>query len=260
MELEIAGLSKTFAMNGRGAVSVLDNISMDIAHGEFLSIIGPSGCGKTTFIEIIAGLQQQTAGTIRVDGRPRSESGCNCAIVFQQYGLFPWLTVRRNVEYGLKIRGMRRRRRREVSDTFLRMVHLDGYEDYYPHELSGGMQQRVALARSLANSPDILLLDEPFAALDAFTKESCQQELLGLWHGTGLTVVFVTHDVTEAVYLSDRIVVFAGKPGRVLDTIPVDIARPRSMDVRLSDPFRDIERRARAVLAQARTCGEAQAT
>ena len=181
MKLEIKGLKKVFTNNKRGNLLVLDDIELKVASGEFVSIIGPSGCGKTTLIEIVAGLQQRTSGEIVIDQIPIEKSPQNRAIVFQQYALFPWLTVRKNIEYGLKVRRINKKERGDISRKYIDMIGLNGFEKYYPHELSGGMQQRVALARALANDPDILLLDEPFAALDAQTREDCQRELLSLW-------------------------------------------------------------------------------
>ena len=248
MHIEIRGLCKAFPKNGSGAQEVLRDVDLTVRSGEFLSIVGPSGCGKTTLLEIVAGLQQPSGGRITVGGEPLERCSCTRAIVFQQYGLFPWLSVRKNVEYGLKVRGMGRRERREASARYVSMVHLDGYENYYPHELSGGMQQRVALARSLATEPDVLLLDEPFAALDALTKEACAQELLGIWRDTGLTVLYVTHDVTEAVLLSDRIVVLGRAPENVRAELDVPIPRPRTMAVKVEESFRNLEIRARAAL------------
>lgn len=251
MQLKIKDLCKSFPGNGQGPAAILDEICVEVGKGEFLSIVGPSGCGKSTLLEIIAGLQPCSSGEILANDQPMARSGLSCAIVFQQYGLFPWLTVRGNVEYGLKVKGIAKKERREISQTYLSMVRLDGYESYYPHELSGGMQQRVALARSLAGQPDILLLDEPFAALDALTKERCQQELLSIWHETGLTVIFVTHDVAEAVFLSDRILFLSRNPGRIIEDIEVPIQRPRNVEMRMSEEFRRTEHHARKLLVAA---------
>lgn len=248
MKIEIKGLHKEFADNGHGMRQILTDINLTVRSGEFFSIVGPSGCGKSTLLEIVAGLQHPTSGRITIDGLPLSQSRCNRAIVFQQYGLFPWLTVRRNIEYGLKIRGVTAGARRASCERYVKMVHLEGYENYYPHELSGGMQQRVALARSLATEPDVLLLDEPFAALDALTKERCAEELLAIWQETGLTVIYVTHDVTEAVLLSDRIMVMGRAPESICTMLQVPISRPRPMTVKLEEGFRQLEHRARTAL------------
>jgi NitT/TauT family transport system ATP-binding protein len=249
MNLTITGLNKTFAdKNGRPPMRILENLELSVTSGEFVSIVGPSGCGKTTLIEIVAGLQSKSGGHILIDDVPLEESRANRAIVFQQYGLFPWLTVRKNIEYGLKIRKVPRRERQAVSGNFIEMVNLAGYENHYPHELSGGMQQRVALARALANSPDILLLDEPFAALDAQTKETCQQELLDLWRKTRITVVFITHDISEALFLSDRVMVMSSHPGTIRESIDVGFRRPRDRSVRLDETFRQKEFQIRRLL------------
>ncbi|MGB3221389.1 MAG: ABC transporter ATP-binding protein [Desulforhopalus sp.] len=248
MKIQIEGLSKSYPKNGQGSMEVLTDLNLEIQSGEFLSIAGPSGCGKSTLLEIVAGLQEPSRGLITIDGLPLAQSRCNRAIVFQQYGLFPWLTVSKNIEYGLKVRGISKKRRRQASEKYMYMVHLDGYESYYPHELSGGMQQRVALARSLATEPDVLLLDEPFAALDVLTKEKCAQELLGIWQETKLTVMYVTHDVTEAVMLSDRIVVLGRPPKNIRAVLKVPISRPRTLAAKLEDDFRILEHQARTAI------------
>ena len=248
MEMEINNLHKTYQSGKRGRFQALEGLSLKIASGEFVSMVGPSGCGKTTLIEIIAGLEEKTSGSILIQGKPMEETTCNRAIVFQQYGLFPWMNVRRNVEYGPRIHGKGRERVREIAGKFIQMVGLDGFEKHYPHELSGGMQQRVALARAMANSPDILLLDEPFAALDAQTRETCQQELLNLWRQTGVTILFITHDIGEAVFLSDRVMVMTANPGAVKAAVPVELARPRNTSIRTEQRFHMIESNIRNML------------
>ena len=252
MNLKISGLCKCFSQNGQGERRVLDGIDLQVASGEFVSILGPSGCGKTTLIEIVAGLQPPDGGEISIGGQPMAQSQATCAIVFQQYALFPWLTVRGNIEYGLKIKGRGRGTRRAVSRRFIELVGLNGFEGHYPHELSGGMQQRVALARSLATEPDLLLLDEPFAALDSQTREECQAELLRIWRDTGVTIIFVTHDVGEAIFLGDRLVVMTGQPTRVRQEFPIAMPRPRTLDVKLEPAFRELEFAARRLLAEGR--------
>lgn len=248
MKIEIKGLSKEFTKNGQPSVSVLSDLDLTVARGEFLSLAGPSGCGKTTLLEIVAGLQQPTSGQVLIDNMPVTGRKNRPAIVFQQYGLFPWLSVQHNVEFGLKMNGTDRKKRRRLSDKYIKMVHLDGYAHYYPHELSGGMQQRVALARSLATEPDVLLLDEPFAALDALTKEKCAQELLGIWRETGLTIIYVTHDVSEAVLMSDRIVILSRGGGAIRRVFDVPLPRPRTMETKLEETFRRLEHQARTAL------------
>ncbi|NOX32265.1 MAG: ABC transporter ATP-binding protein [Deltaproteobacteria bacterium] len=248
MKLEINGLKKIFINSIRGNLLVLDGVNLKIASGEFVSIIGPSGCGKTTLIEIIAGLQQKTDGEILIDQLPIEKSPSNCAIVFQQYALFPWLTVQKNIEYGLKIRKIDKKERNNISRKYIGLVGLNSYKKYYPHELSGGMQQRVALARALANAPDILLLDEPFAALDAQTREDCQRELLRLWQQIGITIVFVTHDIGEAILLSDRVFVMSSNPGTIKTVIDINLKRPRESSVRVEKTFRVKEMNIRNLL------------
>jgi NitT/TauT family transport system ATP-binding protein len=249
MELEIKGLQKAFTNRTRKDLLVLDGVDLKVASGEFVSIVGPSGCGKSTLLEIIAGLQHKTDGDITIDGLPIDRCQSNRAIVFQQYGLFPWLTVQKNIEYGLKVRGINRKTRNQVSREQIAMLGLSGFQRFYPHELSGGMQQRVALARALANRPDILLLDEPFAALDAQTREICQRELLNLWKQTGVTILFVTHDVSEAIFLSDKVLVMSKSPGAVKALFQIDLQRPRDSMIRLGAKFREMEYQVRILLS-----------
>jgi len=252
MDVFIKGLCKSFSQNGQGERRILDGLDLKVSSGEFLSVLGPSGCGKTTLIEIIAGLQAPDQGEITIGGLSLDKSPANRAIVFQQYALFPWLTVRDNIEYGLRIRGLGKQKRHEISRRFIALVRLEGFEGHYPHELSGGMQQRVALARSLATKPDLLLLDEPFAALDFQTREECQAELLRIWRDTGVTIIFVTHDVGEAIFLGDRLVVMTSQPTRVRQEFAVEMPRPRHLGLKLAPMFRDLEFRARALLAEGR--------
>ncbi len=210
---------------------VLDRTSFDIAAGDFVSIVGPSGCGKSTLLDLIAGLAGADEGDLLIDGRPITGPGPDRGIVFQQYALFPWKTALGNVEFGLESIGLERRLRRERAFAFLKLVGLTGFEHDFPHQLSGGMKQRVAIARALACNPGILLMDEPFAALDAQTRESLQDELLRIWHETGTTVVFVTHGIEEAVYLGQRVLVMAARPGRIVDDIRIDIDRRQSGEI-----------------------------
>ncbi|SLM31886.1 conserved hypothetical protein [Desulfamplus magnetovallimortis] len=257
MKLAIRNLRKEYNSDNRGTFVALDRLDLEVAEREFVSILGPSGCGKSTLLEIIAGLQEQTSGDIITDGCPiikDSNKAQNVvkktAIVFQHYGLFPWLTVQKNIEYGLKIRGIESKKRHEMAMHHIEMVNLQGFEKFYPHELSGGMQQRVALARALVNSPDLLLLDEPFAALDAQTREICQRELLKLWQRMKITIIFVTHDVGEAIFLSDKVVVMSKEPGRVREIIPIDMPRPRDFSVRLKEEFRKTEMSVRLMISE----------
>ena len=204
----------------------LSNISLSIAAGELVSLIGPSGCGKSTLLRLIAGLDSADSGEVLIGSERISEPGAERGLVFQDPNLFPWLTVRRNIEAGLVARGVLREKRNEV-DEFMRLVGLEAFDDAYPHHLSGGMAQRVALARALINHPKVLLLDEPLGALDAFTRMRMQDEVLRLWQTRRTTILFVTHDIDEAIYMSDRIMIMTQPPGRIDQTIANTLARPR---------------------------------
>jgi NitT/TauT family transport system ATP-binding protein len=215
-----------FGVAGNSTHALAD-ISLDVAAGEFVCLLGASGCGKSTLLNLVAGLDQPTIGTITVgadDGRTRT------ALMFQESALFPWLTARGNVELPLKIRKLPKAQRRAKALELLQLVNLDGFADKLPHELSGGMRQRVALARALAQEADVLLMDEPFGALDAMTRDVLHEELERLWTDTGLTVVFVTHNVREAIRLGDRVVLLTSRPGRIAEEYPVSIPRPRRLD------------------------------
>jgi NitT/TauT family transport system ATP-binding protein len=220
----------------------IDRASLDVHEGEFVSIVGPSGCGKTTLLNAVDGLLPISGGELTLNGRPITRPGQDRAMVFQQASLLPWRTVLGNVVYGLELQ--RRVARDEAlrrAREFVRLVGLDGFEDAYPMELSGGMQQRVNLARALTTDPEMLLLDEPFAALDAQTRELMQQELLRIWEETRKTAVFITHDIKEAVYLADRVLVFTCRPGRVKQAVRVDLPRPRPLHVKRELRFLDYE-------------------
>lgn len=219
----------------------LDNINMEVKAGEFVCIVGPSGCGKSTLLHLIAGLHHQTSGQILVDGKPVDGPGTDRLMIFQELGLFPWLTVRGNVEFGMKMKGIGKAERDEKVDHYLRLVHLSQFKDSYTHQLSGGMRQRVALARALATEPDVLLMDEPFAALDAQTRDLLHDELERIWDETGRTIIFVTHNVREAVRLGDRVALLTFRPGRVKREFDIDLPRPRVMeDVSVARAARDI--------------------
>ena len=211
-----------------GLVEALRAVSFDVDPGEFVTIVGPSGCGKTTLFRIIAGLQTPTKGAVRLDGESIDGPGPELGIVFQEYHLFPWRTVAGNVGFGLEQTDTATDQRRERVQELLELVGLEGFADSYPKDLSGGMKQRVALARSLAPDPDLLLMDEPFGAVDAQTKTMLQEELLDIWEATGKTVLFVTHDIEEAIKLGDRVVVMDKEPGRVQEVLDIDLERPRS--------------------------------
>jgi NitT/TauT family transport system ATP-binding protein len=208
----------------------LDHINLDVRAGEFLCVVGPSGCGKSTLLHLIAGLHTQTSGQILVDGNPIDGPGTDRILIFQDHGLFPWLTVGQNVEFGMKMKGISKSERREKTQHYLRLVHLAKFENSYIHQLSGGMRQRIAIARALATEPDVLLMDEPFAALDAQTRDLLHDELERIWSETGRTIIFVTHNVREAVRLGDRVVLLTFRPGRVKSAFPVDLPRPRSLE------------------------------
>jgi NitT/TauT family transport system ATP-binding protein len=212
----------------------IERIDLDIYEGEFVSIVGPSGCGKSTFLKIINGLLPSFSGTISV---ARSTHGRDHAMVFQDSALFPWYSILSNVAYGLVCSGVRKKEAQQRALPYIEMVGLKGFEQKYPYQLSGGMQQRANLARALAVDPEILLMDEPFAALDAQTRELMQLELLRIWNAANKTVLFITHQIEEAVYLSDRVVVMSKRPGRILDDIPIRIPRPRELEVKRTPEF-----------------------
>jgi NitT/TauT family transport system ATP-binding protein len=208
----------------------LDHINLQVRAGEFLCIVGPSGCGKSTLLHLIAGLHAQTSGQVLVDGHPVDGPGTDRILIFQEHGLFPWLTVGENVEFGMKMKGIPKAERQEKMRHYLRLVHLANFEKSYIHQLSGGMRQRVAIARALATAPDVLLMDEPFASLDAQTRDLLHDELERIWNETGCTIIFVTHNVREAVRLGDRVALLTFRPGRVKNAFPVSLPRPRSLE------------------------------
>jgi sulfonate transport system ATP-binding protein len=224
----------------------LDNIDLQVRAGEFVCVVGPSGCGKSTLLHLIAGLQPQTSGQILIDGKPVQGPGTDRILIFQDHGLFPWLTVGQNVEFGMKMKGLPKAEREEKARYYLRLVHLAKFEKSYIHQLSGGMRQRVAIARALATEPDVLLMDEPFAALDAQTRDLLHDELERIWSESGRTIIFVTHNVREAVRLGDRVVLLTFRPGRVKSEFPVELPRPRHLE----DPT--VARAAREILDELR--------
>ncbi len=235
--LQVHEVCKTFA-GGRGALEVLRDIRFSVSAGEFVSIIGPSGCGKTTLLRILHGLEPTTSGMVSVLGQRVQAPSPSSAIVFQQFNLFPWLTVARNVSFGMEVAKLPPARCRERTERFVRLVGLEGFSQHYPHELSGGMQQRVGLARALALDPEVLLLDEPFGALDAITREQLQREISVILAQSPKTVVFITHNMDEAIFFSDRILVMGARPGRILEEVEVNLPRPREADaVRASRQF-----------------------
>jgi NitT/TauT family transport system ATP-binding protein len=242
-KIEIRGLVRSFKKKGNAALRgerffALKDFNLEINRGEFITIVGPSGCGKSTLLDLLIGLSRPDEGQILIDGKPVKGPAFDRGIVLQGYALFPWRTVRRNVEFGLEIKGTPRKERRAKSDHFIKLVDLTGFENHYPHELSGGMQQRVAIARALAYDPEVLLMDEPFAAVDAQTRETMQDEILAIWEKTGKTIIFVTHSIEEAVGLADRVAVMSRQPGTVKTVVKVDLPRPRRIgDVRNSPEF-----------------------
>ncbi|MDP9259954.1 MAG: ABC transporter ATP-binding protein [Actinomycetota bacterium] len=245
-KLEAIGLRKMFAGRRGREIVAIEDISLAVADREFVCIVGASGCGKSTLLRLVAGLEEPTAGSLLLDGQEIAGAGRDRGMVFQQYTLFPWLTVRRNVEFGLRDLG--RRERLGVARHFLDLVGLRRFEDSYPGELSGGMQQRTAIARALAYKPEILLMDEPFGALDAQTRGLMQDLLLRIWAEEGLTVLFVTHDVDEAVYLSDRIYVLSSHPGRIKEEITVPLVRPRRYEQQLTSEFLELKSHVRNLI------------
>jgi len=238
--LRVNNLGKTFA-SVKGAVQALNQVSFEVHRREFISIIGPSGCGKSTLIRILAGLEEHSAGEILLDDREVSGPGPERGMVFQGYTLFPWLTVLKNVMFGLEVsgssNGITGNTKEQEARDWIKMVGLTDFADSYPHELSGGMKQRVAIARALANRPRILLMDEPFGALDAQTRAKMQSYLLQIWKNVDVTIIFITHDLDEAIYLSDRIVVLKANPGEIQEIIEVPVEHPRSPEQFLSQEF-----------------------
>jgi NitT/TauT family transport system ATP-binding protein len=244
-KVALRGVSLTYGVNSSRLLA-LDNINLKVRAGEFLCIVGPSGCGKSTLLHLIAGLQKPTSGQILVDGQGVEAPGTDRILIFQELGLFPWLTVAENVEFGMKMKGISKAEREEKTRQHLRLVHLAQFKDSYTHQLSGGMRQRVALARALATEPDVLLMDEPFAALDAQTRDLLHDELERIWAETGRTIIFVTHNVREAVRLGDRVVLLTFRPGRVKREFEVELPRPRHLEEV------DVARTAREILEDLR--------
>jgi NitT/TauT family transport system ATP-binding protein len=231
-KLEVQNLNKQF-----GDLLVLQDINVSVESGEFISVVGPSGCGKTTFLRIVAGLEPATSGALQIDGRPLKGPGGNRGFVFQNDSLLPWRTVLANAMIGPEVAGNAGVKERARTLELLKLVGLSGFEQYFPRQLSGGMRQRVNLARALAIDPEVLLMDEPFAALDAQTREIMQTELLRIWEQGRKTVLFVTHQIDEAVFLSDRVLVFARRPGRVQERVDIELPRPRQLSIKRTPQF-----------------------
>jgi len=235
--IQIQNVGQVFRTSGTEVVALAD-VSLDIKPGRFVVLVGPSGCGKSTLLMMLAGLREQTSGTILINGAPIAAPDPNrVGVVFQEASLFPWLTAEDNVEFPLALRGVAKSERRAKAEEMLKLVGLEGFGKRHPHELSGGMKQRVSIARGLVQDPPVLLMDEPFAALDEQTRMTMGDELLRIWAATGKTVVFVTHSLTEAVYLADEVAVMSARPGRIVDLLQVQLPRPRTYEMLSGDAF-----------------------
>ena len=247
MKVDLKNVTKSFTKGKDDTLHVLEDIDFSIEAGEFVSLLGPSGCGKSTILKLIAGLSQPTSGELKVNGTPIAGPGTDRLVDFQEGGLFPWMTVLENVTYGLKIKKMSKREAEEKAMEGLRMVHLGNFTNAYPHELSGGMKQRVAIARALVMDPDVLLMDEPFAALDEQTRLVLHQELQDIWQKTGKTILFITHNIREALTLSDRVLLMSTRPGTIKKSFKVQASRPRNPS---DSVIVDLEKRVMAELEE----------
>ena len=248
--IQARNVTLSFKPKNREPVTALNNFNLDVARGEFVSIVGPSGCGKSTFLNILLGLIEPDNGQMQLNGTRITGPSQERAMVFQEFGLLPWRTVTANVELGLELKGVPAGQRLARANELIKLVGLSGFERHYPHELSGGMKQRVGLARALATEPEVLLMDEPFAALDAQTRDLMQAELLQIWERTQKTVLFVTHSIEEAAYLSDRVVVMTARPGHTKDILKIHLPRPRDYEMRLTPEFNEIKLRIWEVLKE----------
>jgi ABC-type nitrate/sulfonate/bicarbonate transport system ATPase subunit len=249
MKLHIQGVSKHY-QSDRGRVTAIDRVDLRIHNREFATILGPSGCGKSTLLRIVAGLLWPSEGLVLLDGRVIDGPGQDRGMVFQSYTLFPWLTVKQNIQFGLDLQGMPRAEQGRIAQEFVEKVGLRGFEGAYPRELSGGMKQRVAIARALANNPAVLLLDEPFGALDAQTRSLMQELLTDVWEELHKTILFVTHDVEEAIFLSDRVFVMTARPGRIKAEIAVTLPRPRTYAMKTSETFLRLKQHALGLIRE----------
>lgn len=241
--LDIENVGLCFKTRSAGEVIALSNLHMHIPDKQFAVIVGPSGCGKSSLLDLVAGLKEASNGVCKVNGKAVYQPGAERGMVFQNYSLFPWLSVQKNVEFGLKLRKVPERERAEKARHFVHSVGLKGFENAYPSHLSGGMKQRVAIARALANDPEVLLMDEPFGALDSQTRTVMQELLIDIWEKHQKTVLFVTHDIDEAIFLGDVVYVMSARPGRIMDTIEIDLPRPRQYDLMTSADFIELKRR-----------------
>ena len=242
-QLSIQGVSRTFTSEKGKSTQALLPVDFDVKENDFVTILGPSGCGKSTMLRIVAGLDHPTSGRVLLDGRPVEGPGADRGMVFQSYTLFPWLTIEQNIRFGLRERGMPESQQKERAQYFIAKVGLRGFEQHFPKQLSGGMQQRTAIARALANDPKILLMDEPFGALDNQTRVLMQELLLGIWEAERKTVMFVTHDIDEAIFMANRVAVFSARPGRIKADIPVNLPHPRHYTVKTSSEFMELKAR-----------------
>lgn len=241
--VSVEALGLRFKSRNGGEVIALNNLNMTIPDKQFAVIVGPSGCGKSSLLDIIAGLKDPSGGVCWLDGKVINGPAKERGMVFQNYSLFPWLTVLKNVEFGLSLHGSSQKETTDRARHYVNAVGLAGFENAYPNQLSGGMKQRVAIARSLANNPEVILMDEPFGALDSQTRVVMQQLLLGIWEKEHKTVLFVTHDIDEALFLGEKVYVMSARPGRIIDTIPVDFAHPRSYELSTAPAFVELKRR-----------------
>ena len=241
-KLRIENVALRFTPRSGGSVTALENVSLTVEDNEFSVIVGPSGCGKTSLLRLVAGLIEPTEGEIWLDQTRVRGPARDRGMVFQSYTLFPWLTVRKNVEFGLKLRGLPAGDRADIARRFIHQVGLDGFDNHYPGQLSGGMMQRVALARALANDPAVLLMDEPFGALDSQTRSLMQELLLDIWQQSSKTVLFITHDIDELVLLGDRVYVMSARPGHIKEMVEIDLPRPRSVEMLTSPQFMRLKR------------------
>ncbi len=242
-QLSIQGVSRTFVSPKGQATQALLPVDFDVRENDFVTILGPSGCGKSTMLRIVAGLDHPSSGRVLLDGHPVAGPGADRGMVFQSYTLFPWLTIEQNIRFGLRERGMPEAQQKERASDFIAKVGLRGFEHHFPRQLSGGMQQRTAIARALANDPKILLMDEPFGALDNQTRALMQELLLGIWEAERKTVMFVTHDIDEAIFMANRVAVFSARPGRIKTEIAVDLPHPRHYTIKTSPEFMDLKAR-----------------
>jgi NitT/TauT family transport system ATP-binding protein len=247
--IEVRGLSMVFG-SPRQRVQAVSDISLQVEPGEFVTIVGPSGCGKSTLLNVVAGFLRATQGEALIDGRPIDGPGADRGVVFQQYSLFPWMSVRRNVEFGLRMQGMAATQRETTARTLLGLAGLLAFENHYPDQLSGGMKQRVGIVRALATSPQVMLMDEPFGALDSQTRVVMQQILTNMWQRLRLSVLFITHDIEEAIFLSDRVYVMTARPGRIKAEIQIPLPRPRTAEMTSSVVFAQILHKLRNLIRE----------